>query len=249
VGRGLLAALLCGAALATGCGGGDDGDEGAPATPKATETLEQFQARLKTAVAGIQSGQCDAVEAFNAKAGAPLPCEARAKRLFKGFRVTGAKAYGTGAVIEFKDAEVRNQIGIYTAAIGEDGKYQLTGPIFPIFPVSTLGQQPKDLDKMDDAAQAMVDAIRANNCDRYFEAVYNPPELPKPQACQQELGVAYGPLREQLAKHKRLAGNAAFMFYALRTGDEYRTLIVSQGGSDAAPRGFVTFRGPTEEKT
>jgi hypothetical protein len=250
--RALAAALLCVAALA-GCGGGGDDK---PKTPKAAETIEQFQARLKTAVAGIQSGQCDTVEAFNSKAGFALPCEAKAKKLFEGFQVTGAKKYGSGGVVEFKDAEVPAGVGAYTVAVGEDGKYQITGPISPILPASSLKAEPKDADRMDEAAEEMVKAIRDNNCDRFHEWVVTPEGMAKPEACQQELTTAYGPLREELTKAKdakpeRLDGNDRFMFYALQTGDQYRTLIVSRTAA-GAPKpflGFVTFRGPAEKKT
>src|SRR3712207_8256487 len=43
-------------------------------------------------------------------------------RSFAGFTVTAAKTYGSGGVVEFKDAEVKNGFGVYTIAIGEDGK-------------------------------------------------------------------------------------------------------------------------------
>ena len=246
----LAAALVCAAAL-SGCGGGDDEDS--PATPKAAESIEEFKARLTTAVAAIGQGQCETVEQFNSKAGFQLPCDEKSKKLFEDFKVTGAKTYGTGGVVEFQDAEVKQGFGVYTIAIGEDAKYQLTGPISPIVPVTSLNQEPKDAEAMDQAAQAMVDAIRANNCDRFVEAVYVPPELPKEQACRQELTEAYGPLRQELAsdrdaKPERLEGNDRFMFYSLRTGDQYRTLIVSRTAPNAPKPflGFVTFRGPAE---
>jgi hypothetical protein len=248
--RRLVLPLLLAAAVA-GCGG-DDGDS-KPETPKAKETLGAFQARLTTAVAAIQRGQCGAVAQFNLKAGYPLPCEARAKKLFAGFKVVGAKAYGSGGVVEFQDAETKGRIGVYTVAIGEDGKYQITGPVSPILDKSTLKEEPEKEGEMDEAAQAMVDAIRSNNCDKFVQAVVTPPGLPKEQTCKQELTDAYGPLRQQLTAHKdakpqRLDGNAGFMFYALETGDQFRTLIVvrSQQGKHL---GFVTFRGPAEPKT
>jgi hypothetical protein len=247
--RGLAAAFACVALVAAGCGGGDDG----PSTPEPKETIEQFRARLTTAVAAIASGQCDTVQTFNSKAGFQLPCDEKTKELFANFKVTGAKAYGTGGVIEFQDAEVKQGFGVYTVAIGDDGKYQLTGPISPIVQVSTLNLEPKAVDDMDTAAENMVAAIRANDCNRFYEAVLTPEGLPKDQACRQELTEAYGPLRQQLAKHKdakpeRLEGNNHFMFYALRTGSEYRTLIVSRTGPGAKKPflGFVTFRGPGE---
>ena len=242
------AALLCAAAL--GACGGDDDD--APDTPKPAESIKQFEARLKTAVAAIPS-QCDAVEQFNAKAGFQLPCDKRTAKLFAGFEVTGSKAYGTGGVVEFKDAEVKDGVGAYTVAIGEDGKYQITGPISPILPKTSLRDEPRDADKMDEAAEPMVESIRANDCNRFYEAVITPEGLPKDQACRQELAEAYGPLRTELAKHKdakpeRLDGNDQFMFYALQTGEQYRTLIVSRTAPGAPKQflGFVTFRGPAE---
>jgi hypothetical protein len=114
-----------------------------------------------------------------------------------------------------------------------------------------------DVDAADKAAQAMVDAIRSNNCDRFVETVIVPPGMPKEEACKQELTEAYGPLRQQLtadkdAKPERLDGNGTFVFYALRTGDQYRTLIVRReqtGPQLGRYLGFVTFRGPEEART
>ena len=251
--RSLAAALACAALLAAGCGGGEDGG---PDTPKPAETLEQFRARLTTAVGAIGAGQCETVQAFNAKAGFQLPCDDKTKKLFANFKVTGAKTYGSGGVVEFQDAEVKQGLGVYTIAIGDDGKYQLTGPISPIVQTSTLATEPKDADGMDRAAEEMVASIRANDCNRFYESVLTPQGIPKDQACREELTEAYGPLREQLTRHKdakpeRLGGNDQFMFYALQTGDQYRTLIVSRTtpGAKKSFLGFVTFRGPSEEGT
>jgi hypothetical protein len=249
----LAAALACAALAAAGCGGDDD--EG-PETPKPAESIKQFEARLKTAVAAIQQDQCGAVEQFNSKAGFQIPCEAKAKKLFAGFQVLGSKTYGTGGVVEFKDAEVKQGVGAYTVAIGEDGKYQITGPISPILQATSLDREPKDEDKMDEAAQQMVDAIRANDCNRFYEWVITPEGMAKDQACKQELNEAYAPLHQELtrakdAKPERLDGNDQFMFYALQTGDQYRTLIVGRT-APGAPKpflGFVTFRGPAEQKS
>jgi len=252
--RGLLVVSLLCAAAASGCGGDD---EESVDTPKAKETVQTFQARLTTAVAAIERSQCDAVNEFNSKAGLPLPCDARAKKTFANFQVTGTKAYGSGAVVEFRSDETQGGLGVYTIAIGEDGRYHLTGgPLVPIVQKSTLGEKATKTDEMDDAANGMVDAIRANDCNRFVAAVVTPEGLSKEQTCEQELTDAYAGLRQQLTQHKdakpeRLEGNAAFMFYALRTGEQYRTLIVTRTGP-GAPKpflGFVTFRGPGEPKT
>jgi hypothetical protein len=251
--RALLVPLLLAAAVA-GCGGGDDGG---PEVPEAKETLQSFQARLTTAVAAIGQEQCDAVKEFNEQSGLPLPCNERAKALFEGFRVTGAKTYGSGGIVEFRSAETKGNIGVYTIAIGDDGRYHLTGgPLGPIVQRSTLEEEPAREEEMDRAAQAMVDAIRSNDCNRFVADVVTPQGLPREQVCEQELKQAYGPLHQQLLRHRdakpeRLDGNAAFMFYALRTGQEYRTLIVTRTGP-GAPKpflGFVTFKGPLEQRT
>jgi hypothetical protein len=237
------------AAAVSGCGG-DDSDE--PEVPKAKETIQSFEARLKTTVAAIQQGQCGAVAEFNAKAGYQLPCQERAKKLFAGFKVTGAKTYGSGGVIEFQDAETQGRTGVYTVAIGEDGKYQITGPVVPILEKGTLNEEPKNEDQMDDAAEEMVEAIRANDCKKFVQVVVTPPSNSQKATCDQELIDAYGPLHQQLvankdAKPERIEGNAGFMFYALRTGDQYRTLIVTRALQGRPYRGFVTFRGPPEQ--
>ena len=250
--RRLAVPLLVAAVAVAGCGGDDDGGG---KTPKAKETLQSFQARLETAVAAIGQGQCRAVEEFNSHAGLELPCDARAKKLFAGFEVTGAKTYGTGGIVEFRSPQTQGDIGVYTIAIGDDGRYHLTGgPLGPVVERSTLNEKPAREEEMDRAAQAMVDAIRANNCERFVQEVVTPQGLSKKETCEQELGEAYAPLRAELAKHKdakpeRLDGNGTFMFYALRTGDEYRTLIVTRTGP-GAPKpflGFVTFKGPLEK--
>lgn len=246
----LAAAVLC-AALIGACGGDDDDG---PDAPKPAESIEQFEARLKTAVAAIQSDQCDAVEQFNSRAGFQLPCDKKTKKLFDGFEITGSKAYGTGGVVEFRDAEVKDGVGAYTVAIGEDGKFQITGPISPILSKTSLRDEPRQADAMDKAAEDMVAAIRTNDCNAFHLAVITPEGMSKPEACKQELTEAYGPLHQQLTRHKdakpeRIDGNDQFMFYSLQTGDEYRTLIVSRTGLGAQKPflGFVTFRGPAEE--
>jgi hypothetical protein len=250
--RRLLAVPLLVAAAVAGCGGGE---EDKPETPKPAENIQAFEARLKTTVAAIQQGRCQVVQQFNLKAGYPLPCEPRAKKLYEGFKVMGSKTYGSGGVVEFQDSETKGRIGVYTVAVGEDGKYQITGPIVPILDKSTLATEPQNADEMDDAAEAMVDAIRTNNCDKFIENVVVPPGLQKPQACKQELVEAYGPLRQQLvadkdAKPERLDGNDWFMFYALESGGQYRTLVVARAaqGSSKPFLGFVTLRGPEEKK-
>jgi hypothetical protein len=240
-----LRALLVAAALIAGCGGGDDDG---PETPEAKETIQQFQARLTTAVAAIETDRCRVVEQFNAKSGFPLPCDGAAKRRFAGFTVTGSKTYGSGGVIEFRDAETKGKLGVLTVAIGEDGRYHLTGPISPIVDRSTLAQEAERADDMDDAAEGMLESIRAGNCDG-FHVPPRPGKSPA-ESCDEELEL-YGALRAQLtrdkdAKPERLDGNATFMFYGLRTGDEYRTLVVTRE-APGAPKpfvGFVTFRGP-----
>jgi hypothetical protein len=241
----LLVPLLVAAAAVPACGGGDD----EPATPKAKETLKIFQARLESTMAAIQQGQCAAVAEFNSRSGYPLPCEGGAKKRFAGFKVTGAKTYGSGGVVEFQDGETKGRTGVFTIAIGEDGKYQLTGPVSPILDGTTLNQEPENEDQMDDAAQEMVDAIRANDCKKFVQVVVSPPSPSEKETCDAELIDAYGPLHQQLVAHKdaepkRLDGNANFMFYALRTGDQYRTLIVTKALQGRPYRGLVTFRGP-----
>lgn len=248
--RRALLAVLAAAALA-GCGGDDDKG---PETPKPKETIQAFQARLQTAVAAIGQGQCGAVDEFNSKAGLSLPCDARAKKQAASFKVVGAKAYGTGGVVEFQNDQTGGGRGVYTIAIGEDGRFHLTGgPLIPVVETSTLNQKAEKTDEMDKAAERMVEAIRANDCEKFVAAVPPPQGLSKQDACRQELTEAYGPLRQQLnadkdAKPERLDGNAIFMFYALRTGSEYRTLIVRRTSPTGPYVGFVTFRGPAEPK-
>ena len=104
------------------------------------------------------AGKCTPVNDFNKQSGFGLFCNAQGKKAYKGFKVIGTEAFGPGAVIEYTDAEVQKtpkqtptpgvqthgkaNTGVYTAALDQNGHYQLTGPVSPIISGSVIGTKP-----------------------------------------------------------------------------------------------------------
>ena len=232
--------------------------------PKPKESINDFTKRLSAAVAGIERGDCGPARSFNRGAGLRLPCVPEGRTALKGFRVTGAAAYGSGGIVEFTDVDVHEaklphrlkespagKRGVYVVAIGPDGRYSITGPVAPILPGPTIGHSPSTFLGFDTAAKLFVDAVRGRDCARFYEFTLTP-GLGRAAACARLLTNNYGPLTQQLRRHPeakavRSGGTAQFAFYALRTGAPYRTLIVIRGlpGGGRRYLAMGTFTGPS----
>jgi hypothetical protein len=193
-----------------------------------------------------------------------LPCGGDAQAAFKGFKVTGTATYGTGAIVEFVDAETKDPKlppgtteakegarGIYTVAIDPAGRYGFTGPISPILPGPTIGTRATSFAGADSAASEFVDAVRRRDC-RNFYRVTLTPDLEPAAACSTTLARDYAPLTKQLKEHEdakpvRAGGTHDLTFYGLRTGAEYRTLVVLTNAPGERQPYLVmgTFKGPS----
>jgi hypothetical protein len=262
-----LAALLtiaC-AVLLVACGGSTkkSGSSSAP-PPKPAETVAAYGARLQAAMTALESGKCQPIQQLNATAGFAFACTAQGRKQYKGFKVTGSEAFGTGGVVEATDAEVksvvaqpgvksnpRDQREVIVVAIGPSGKYSATGPIVPVEPATSIGTKPASLGDQDARAKAFLDSIRTHDCAKFFRYSLTPGVKSAQDACKNILDKYYSRVATQLKSQKDakpvfLGGNGAVTFYGVRTGKQYRTLSVLKGAPrDPEPYLVLgTSRGP-----
>ena len=261
--RGAFAAVAAAAAIG-GCGGGSEESESDAPPPKPKESISAFAGRLASAIEAGEQGKCASLRALSEKGGLQLPCGDEARTAFRGFKVTATATYGTGGVVEFVGAETEDPElppgveesedgarGIYTVAVDPSGHYAFTGPFAPILPGPTVGTRAASFAGADAAAREFVDAVRRRDC-RNFYRVTLTPGLEQEAACSRTLGGDYAPLTKQLRKHEkatvvRSGGTAHVAFYGLRTGDEYRTLVVLRNapGEEQPYLVMGAFRGPS----
>jgi len=191
-------------------------------------------------------------------------CNAKARKAYKGFKVTGTETLGTGGVVEYTDAEVKtapqppgvkstpaDARGLVVVAIVPSGKYSATGPVVPVLPATSIGTKAASHADQDRRAQAFVDSVRARDCVEFFKYAVTPGVRNAQEACTKILDKQYALLAKSLkanpdAKPVYEGGNDRVTVYGLRTGKEYRTLTVVKGApGDAEPYLVMgTTRGP-----
>jgi hypothetical protein len=171
-----------------------------------------------------------------------LNCDRRAKTAFAGFKVTATATYGSGGIVEFVDAETaRPKLppgatesadgarGVYTVAIDPRGRWAFTGPVAAVLPGPTIGTKGAGLAGPNKAAREFIAAVKRSDCALFYKVTFTP-GLEQQEACATTLG-GYAPLAKQLKdgpepRVRPLGGNGTFTFLGLRTGDQYRTLVV-----------------------
>lgn len=258
-----LLALVLAAAVA-GCGESKSKVElsSAPSgpVPSPKAQITELGDRLTAAMANIQAGKCAPVNAFNKHSGFGLFCNPQGKKAYKGFRVVGSEVFGTGGLLEFTDAEIKKakglkatpgvktkgkkKVGVLTAALDPTGHFQLTGPVSPILLGSVIGTKPVNGAGADSNAVTFLKSIRDKDCNAFYKYSLTPRAVTKKVACKAGLDSAYGELHKQLTSGKKVAlfregGNAQFYVYGLRTGSQFRTLIVAKNPPPGPP--FLAF--------
>ena len=266
--RQLAGLMIACAVLVAGCGGSDKKTEPssttAAQTPKPKETVDAYGSRLESAIGAIQKGQCAPIKALNAEAGFAFFCNAKARKVYKGFKVTGTETFGTGGVVEYTDAETKtaqqppgvkstpaDARGIIVVAVIPTGKFSATGPVGPVAPATSIGTKAPSHADQDRRAQAFLDSIRVRDCVEFFKYALTPGVKNAKEACTKILDKQYSLLAKALkanpdSKPFYLGGNDRVTVYGLRTGKEYRTLTVLKGApSDQEPYLVMgTTRGP-----
>jgi hypothetical protein len=200
------------------------------ARPSPAVPVSSFARRLQRA---LTRRGCPGLAAINRAGQIVLPCPSasrRAARAFRGFRVRGTRTYGTGAVIDFTDAEAPRG-GTYVLALTRSRRWSI------VFAPRTDRRTsrdpgPGDLTGPQAALAGFLPAVRDGDCAGYFRfAVTRPGETPA-QACRTAFGERglYTGLQGDLratpgAQPAPMGGNRTFAFFALRTGATYRTAI------------------------
>ena len=226
-------------------------DKAAPSSvPHAAESLSSFEKRLTLVSRDVAAGRCGPVTAFGKTSGLILPCNPAGRKQFAGFKVTGGATYGTGAVVEFTDADVASQqhvrgfpgiapaqtrnTGFYALALGPDGRYRyLPAGSPPVFPGPYVGTKPNGWAGADASAVTFLKSVRDDNCAVWFKNTLTPSGMSQKQACQLGLTKSFATLRQALKsgqpiKLARLDGNAVFYYYLLSIGNRAGTLGVAR---------------------
>ena len=235
----LLLVVLAAPALAA-CGGDKDVDD----APKPREPLSRFAGRLQAALA---QPNCPGLEDINRDGQFTLPCPGRdpaARPPFAEFRVRGSRAYRTGGVIDYSSADAAGP-GTFIVSLGRDRRWVLLGPA--ALETTAANTRPQDQEEFRRALDRWLPAVENRDCDDFFKyAVVRTQN--KQQACAQELGRAYDPLRRALKESDDprpffLGGNRFIMFYGLFTDEpdeQYRTIVVVRA-SPEAPEPFLVL--------
>lgn len=280
--RKLFALLGCAAAAVAGCGSSTSSKSSSGSTsstskskgatiavtsgpagplPRPKEPLPAFEKRLTAVFADAASGKCAPVTAFKTSAGYSLPCTpGKTQSKFAGFKITATAQYGTGAVVEFTDAEVararhnldvagatptrRRPTGFLPLALGSSGAYTyIPAAAPPILAGSYVGTRPNGWSEADATAIRYLTAVRDVNCPTWFKYTATPNGMSRPQACKLGLTQAGAPLRQllktQRVKLSRMGGNAVFYFYRLQVGSTAGTIGIARDQPPAPS--FITL--------
>lgn len=205
-----------------------------PAVPVAT-----FAKQIERA---LTTRGCPGLTAINRLGQVRLPCPSSSRRLaraFRGFRVRGTRTYGTGAVIDFTDAEAPRG-GTYVLALSQRRRWSIVfAPITNR--LTSRDRGPGDLTGAQAALAGFLPAVRDGDCDGYFRFAVTGPTETRAQACRTAFGAdgLYTGLQQDLratpgATPSPLGGNRTFAFFALRTGTTYRTAITLRTAAGAS---------------
>ena len=107
------------------------------------------------------------------------------------------------------------------------------GPISPILLGSVIGTKPTNAAGADAVAVTFLKSIRDRNCDAFYKYSVTLRAVTKKSACKEGLDNSYKELHDQLTSGKKVTlfregGDAQFYFYGLRTGSQFRTLVVAK---------------------
>lgn len=256
-------ALACLMLVAAGCGSGEKTNPEIKVSttpsgpvPRPKETLADVTKSVEAVQAKIRAGNCAAVKAFAKERGDFFLCTPKARKAYRGFKVTRSEAFGTGALLEFTDAEikaapktptprgvtppVKRNTGLLILALDPTGRYAFAASISPIMAGPTIGTKPVDWKGADSNAVVFLKAVRDKDCKPFFKYSLTPKGMPEKQACAQGLGKFYAPLEKALKSAKdvklfRFGGTDQFYFYGLRTGRDFRTLVTAANPPPGPP--------------
>jgi hypothetical protein len=250
-------AALCAAAVALfpACGGDEqasDDQTTASSVPAATESVDDFAARLTDAADAAAAGDCDTIDEFNDEAGVMLPCDSGGAG-YDDFEVTATDDFGTAGFVDFTDKQAPDG-ATAIAAINEDGRFRLVQSLIPSslgLESEQVGTEPEETTIRDQAVADFVTAVREGDCDTYFQLGLTPTQ-DKEKECRIEFSDRTG-IKSDLeanpdATASLLGESEAFAVYGLETADTYRVVLslrnYAAGDKATADDGYriVTYR-------
>lgn len=239
--------------------------------PQPKESLSAFEKRMTAAFTAAAAGNCAPSKAFGDSVSYTVPCKpGKPAKTFANFKITGAATYGTGALIEYSDAEVtrprqhldlagatptvRRTTAFFPLALSPDGRYVYAGGPSgsPILAGPFIGTTPNGWSGADATAMAFLTSVQRNDCNTWFKNSITPNGMSKQQACSLGLVKFYAPLHKALTsgqpiKLYHLGGNAFTYFYGVRTGSQVRTLAVARDQPPAPPFvALTTVKAPAK---
>jgi hypothetical protein len=242
-----------------GCGGGGSPKatgKRAPARPKATSPVpaagESVDAAAKALVRAASASGCDAVKARLQSIYSPVSPGACAsvKALLSGIHDVKAKRYGSGAVVDYLDAN--GAVKSAVLALDRDRRFKV---VF-IEPSEQRTLDTLPAPDFDSAARTAWRAIAAGDCERFLRVAHRtigPGSGSDQQVCARLTGLperaAFAARRARLV---RLGGNSLYAFYGLSAGPRsyYTIVMAQQPPSPQLPRGAARYafvnalRGP-----
>jgi hypothetical protein len=200
-------------------------------TPQPAEPIGAFAKRLERA---LTKKRCPGLKAINAVGQIALPCpssSARYRKAFKNFKIRGSRAYGTGGIIDFTDGEAPKGAN-YVVTLGEGNRWSIVAAPYTRMRLSRE-TSPGDTAGHEEVLSRFLPAVRDGDCEGYFATAATTGT--KEEECRQALGPdgSYIGLQADLRAHPEsapelLGGTSVFVFYALRTGSTYRTVVTAR---------------------
>jgi hypothetical protein len=205
----------------------------AEAAPTPAEPLGTFAQKLERA---LTKKRCPGLSQINRYSEVQLLCPSRsrtARKATKGFDILGYKTYGTGGIIDFKDAR-SPEGGAFVLGLGERRRWSIVAEV-DTNQRTTNRPSPADTDEPTESLGYFMLAVRDGDCAGYFERAVTD-DLDQSEACEQAFSVPDGiyiPLQDSLLAHPGdvpfyIGGNPVFQFYGYQAGPVDRTAIVQR---------------------
>ena len=208
--------------------------------PKPAMKVATFASKLEKA---LTTPNCPGLKTLQKWGQIRLPCPStsnkKIKAAFKGFRVTGTRTYGTGAVIDFVDAEAPKG-GTYILLLSGDREWSIVYAPLTNTRTSRFGTV-TGLSGHQNAVNNFLTSVRDGNCDLYFRFTATPRGEKKAQSCAAAFtppnGFYVGLQADLKANPNTVAtpigGNRRFAFFSVVTGQTYRTAVSMRTGRGA----------------
>jgi hypothetical protein len=248
------AVLLCACAAATGgaaCGGDDKDAEGKEEAPSvASESPQAFVTRVAKLLETTRvRRECADIELINDRSVPKFPCppEKGLSESMASFKVTSAKEYGTGALVEYTSGVSTDGATIMLLATPDRqwgiGRFGISSDTTPAEPADIRAG-------FDKAVTGYLAAIRKRSCKDFIKASLVGDATAKqvcPTLFARTEGIAKRLKRDPSARPAYEGGDGTFAFYTLETAKpkaENTTISLVRSGKGAKMDYLVLDQAP-----